>query len=84
MNYLIEDKQLKEPFLKLDGEEYKDYHRVSSILSQLTNIKLSKISFFIKEFGLSKILDEPSLMGITTEQEILIKDLRDLLLFGED
>jgi hypothetical protein len=82
MNYPIVDEIIGTPSLKLDGIPENQINQVSYIISNITYIKLSKVEYFIVNFGLETILNNPSIMGITPDQEDIIKNLNDLILFG--
>ena len=40
---------------------------------------IALLSFFINQFGISTILEKPSIMGITLEQEQELTNLKELL-----
>lgn len=80
MNYSTTPEILLSPSLTLDGID----NDVCKTISNLTCIELSKIVYFVQNFGLKTILDNPTLMGITQDQETLLNNLRNVLLFGGD
>ena len=81
MNYSTKPEIIGSPSLKLDGMDNAD---VCKTISDFTGIELSKIVYFVQNFGLKTILDNPSLLGITQDQETLLKNLRNVILFGGD
>lgn|GEM_PF-1366426 len=80
MNYSTTPEILGSPSLTLDGFD----KNVCKTISDFTGIELSKILYFVQNFGLKTILDNPSLMGITQGQETLLNNLRYVILFGGD
>lgn len=80
MNYSTTPEILGSPSLKLDGVD----HDGCEIIANFTGIELSKIVYFVQNLGLKTILDNPSLMGLTQDQETLLNNLRKLILFGGD
>ena len=80
MKYSTTTEILGSPSLQLDGMD----KNVCKTISDFTGIELSKIVYFVQNFGLKTILDHPSLMGITQDQETLLQNLRNVILFGGD
>ena len=80
MTYSTTPEILGSPSLTLDGFD----NDVCKTISDFTGIELSKIVYFIKNFGLRTIMDDPSLMGITQGQETLLNNLRYVIIFGGD
>ena len=80
MNYSTTPEILGSPSLTLDGFD----ENVCKTISDFTGIELSKILYFVQNFGLKTILENPTLMGITHDQETRLKDLRNVILFGGD
>jgi hypothetical protein len=80
MNYSTTTEILGSPSLQLDGMD-KD---VCKTISDFTGIELSKIVYFVQNFGLKTILDNPSVIGITHEQKTLLVNLKTVILFGGD
>ena len=79
MNYSTTAEILNSPSL-LDSMD----HDSCKTISSFTGLELSKVVYFVHNFGLKMILETPSLMGITQEQETLLANLRTILLFGGD
>ena len=85
MNYSTKPEIIGSPSLKLDGMDNENlYFNACKTISDFTGIELSKIVYFVQNFGLKTILDNPSLLGITQDQETLLKNLRNVILFGGD
>ena len=87
MKYSTTTEILGNPSLKLDGEESEKgniYLAVCKTISYLTAIDLSKIIYFVENFGLKTILDNPGIMGVTQDQETILRELKDVILFGDD
>jgi len=85
MNYSTPKEILGSPSLKLDGMNNENsYSDVCKTISEFTCIELSKIAYFVQNFGLKTIFDNPSLMGITPDQETRLLDLKSIILFGDD
>ena len=80
MNYSTTPEILNSPSLALDGMDPES----CKTISDFTGIEFLKIAYFIQHFGLKRILDNPSLMGLTSDQETLLTNLRTVLLFGGD
>ena len=80
MNYSTTPEILGSPSLTLDGMD----NDVCKTISDFTGIELSKIVYFVQNFGLRTILENPTLMGITEDQETLLNNLRNVILFGGD
>jgi len=80
MNYSTTPEILDSPSLALDGMD----DEICKTISDFTGLELSKIIYFVQNFGLRRILEQPSLMGITQEQETILNNLRTVLLFGGD
>ena len=80
MNYSTTPEILVSPSLTLDGMD----NDVCKTISNFTGIELSKIVYFVQNFGLRTILENPTLMGITHDQETQLLDLRNVILFGGD
>ena len=80
MNYSTTTEILGSPSLTLDGID-KD---VCKTISDFTGIELSKIAYFVQNFGLRTIMENPTLMGLTQDQETLLLNLRNVILFGGD
>jgi len=80
MKYSTTPEILSSPTLTLDGLDHDGYQS----MSDFTGIGLAKIAYFGQRFGMKTILESPSLMGITQDQETLCRDLRKVLLFGGD
>ena len=80
MNYSTTAEILGSPSLTLDGTD----NDVCITISNFTGIELSKIAYFVQNFGLRTILDNPTLMGLTQDQETLLLNLRNVILFGGD
>ena len=56
-------------------------NNAASIIAKITEIPLSKVKYFIEEFGIEIIFDNPSIMGITKEQEVEVSELKELILW---
>lgn len=87
VEYNIPKEIIGEPSLKLDGEIKVDkkLQNVADILSNITNIPVTKLNFFIEKFGLKCILYNPSIIGVTDEQKNMLKQVCELLdLLGGD
>jgi len=80
MNYSTTVEISGSPSLTLDSMDKES----CKTMANFTGIDLSKLVYFIRNFGLRRVLEQPSLMGITKEQETLLKNIRILLLFGGD
>ena len=63
-----------------EGDKKDDAHKAALIVSKFTGISVSKLEYFIKNFGLNAVLNNPSLMYLTNEQKKLIKELKYLIL----
>ena len=85
MNYSTPTEIIGSPSLKLDGMDNENLSSdVCKTISDFTGIGLSKIIYFVQNFGLITILDNPSLMGITQDQETRLLDLKSIIIFGGD
>lgn len=85
MKYPVSNERLGDPSLKLDGDIQQNISQIAYILSSYTGIEYSKLYYFIENFGLNKILNEPSIIGVSAEQETTISELKELiLLLGEE
>jgi len=85
MNYSTTAEIFGSPSLKLDGMDSENlYSDVCKTISDFTCIELSKIVYFVQNFGLKTILDNPTLMGITQDQETILLNLKTIILFGGD
>ena len=80
MKYSTTPESLVSPTLTLDGLDHDGY----KMMSDFTGIGLAKIVYFGQHFGLRTILENPSFMGLTQDQETRCHDLRNVLLFGGD
>jgi hypothetical protein len=80
MKYLTTEENLGNPSLKLDDMD----NNVCKTIANFTGLELSKIVYFVQNFGLKTILENPSLMGITQDQKTLLHNLRNVILFGGD
>lgn len=80
MKYSTTPESLSSATLTLDGLDHYGY----KTMSDFTGIGLAKIVYFGQHFGLKTILDRPSLMGLTQDQETRLEDLRNIILFGGD
>jgi hypothetical protein len=80
MKYSTTEENLGNPSLKLDDMD----NNVCKTIANFTGLELSKIVYFVQNFGLKTILENPSLMGITQDQETLLHNLRNVILFGGD
>lgn len=81
MNYPIFEESLQ-PSLKLDGDTKEAVKSASFIISEITGMKETKVNFFINNFGLKTILDDPSIMGVSQEQLDTLKTIGNLIKFG--
>lgn len=85
MQYPISSENLGYPTLKVDGDFNESFNPdICKTISEFTHIELSKVIYFVHNFGLKKFFSNPSLMGISGEQELLLKDLEKLILFGAE
>lgn len=75
--YKIQDEVVGEPSFKVD--ETNKVKRISEILSSLTEINEEKLQFFINNYGIENVLNNPSIMGITIEQTEALKNLRNIM-----
>lgn len=69
------------PYLMLDGDEEQKISHAVYLISTIVEIDPDKTKYFIEKFGIDAIFKNPSLMGVTQEQEQTIKDLH-LLISG--
>lgn len=84
LNKSIKYKETKEIIgdatLKLDGDSYiYDIEKLSKYISGYTGISENKLKFFIKSLGIKRFFDNPSLIGISKDEEILLMELKELL-----
>ncbi|MFZ3131445.1 MAG: hypothetical protein WA125_10185 [Desulfosporosinus sp.] len=85
MNYSTTPEILVDPSLALDGMDNENlYFDACKTISDFTGLELSKLVYFVQKFGLITILDNPTLMVITEDQETLLNNLRNIILFGGD
>ncbi|HBP65240.1 MAG TPA: hypothetical protein DD730_13460 [Desulfosporosinus sp.] len=80
MKYSTDAEILLSPSLSLDGMD----HESCKTISDFTGINLAKLVYFGQRFGVKTILDRPSLMGLTQDQETRLEDLRKVIFFGGD
>jgi hypothetical protein len=85
MEYSVEPEILGNSTFKLDGDfDESIYQDVCKTISEFTCIELSKVVYFVRKFGLNTFFSNPSLMGISKEQEIRLNALENLLQFGAE
>jgi len=88
VKYPLAGEIINDPSLQVDGNNtrnsYSTSNEISKVISDFTGIAYTKIVYFTQNFGLIAMLKKPSIMGITKEQEVLLLELMDLLLYEED
>ena len=85
MKYSVEPEILGDSTFKLDGDfDESLYPDVCKTISEFTCIELSKVVYFVHQLGLKTFFSNPSLMGISQDQEILLKNLENLIQFGAE
>ncbi len=55
------------------------YDNAAEIISSYTNLKPDNIKYFLENFGLDKILEDPSVMGANQEDESMLLELKAIL-----
>lgn len=53
--------------------------QAADLISKHTNTNKEKIEFFIKEFGIEKLFNEPQLIGLTDDQTEKLIELKTLI-----
>lgn len=69
---------------KNNSSTIEDYKKVARLISVYTGVPADKILYFLKSFGISKVLNEPSIIGLTADQELKFKELKVLLEKGDE
>lgn len=79
------------PSFMVDGDYLTEKYEVSDdaskaarIISEFTGIVFDKLLFFIKNIGIAAIFKDPSLIGVTEEQEKLLLELKEVIGIKED
>lgn len=54
----------------------------AKIISDFTGIDIAKITYFLNNFGIDQILQNPSIIGVDSETEKKLSELKELLDLG--
>ena len=83
--YTIDEEIIGDPSLKINNTKIEDLqNRAVDILFNITGIDKTKLSYFINQFGISAILERPSIIGVTLEQKDKLSIINQLLLLLGD
>lgn len=78
--YEIQEEMLGKPTLKVDeSNNNSNVSKFSDIISEYTGIDRNKLIFFIEQFGVDTIISNPSIVGVTKDQEQRLLELKVLL-----
>lgn len=79
--YPISEEKINNPEFQIENRPQIP-ERTVDIICEYTGISRDKLLFFIERLGLSKVLDEPALIGLDPENEQKFKELK--ILLGEE
>lgn len=86
MTYKETPERINSSSSKLDGDENQgayisktNVEKAISLISGLTGINADKLKQFSERFGFAAIFDKPSLIGVSFEEEITLKELKELI-----
>ncbi len=79
VHYGIAEEIIGEPTLKVDDRELDPIEIAIDVLYSYANIEKEKLSYFIKNFGLTRILNDPEIMGLTIEQVNAVNEIKYML-----
>lgn len=71
---------IEEDFLFIPAQPNEEQIKTASAISRFTGIGYERVVHCICNFGLSMVLDNPMIMGVSQEEQKKISELRELYL----